>query len=61
VKGLITMNATTRTNEQGQLVSEVQGQPGRTITGRPERPEIDNPVTRDPFAMPGAYGYDRED
>jgi hypothetical protein len=47
----------TYTNYQGQTVSEVPGQPGRTITGRPtERPEIDNPVAVDPFAgIPGAY------
>jgi len=53
-------NSITRTNAQGQTVSEVPGQPGTVTTGRPERTPIDNPVTRDPFAMPGAYGYDYE-
>jgi hypothetical protein len=51
------MTATTRINGQGQEVSEVPGQPGRTITGRPtERVEIHNPTDIDPFALiPGAY------
>lgn len=45
----------TTTNDQGQQVSEVPGQPGRVTTGRPERVEIARPV--DPFAtIPGAYG-----
>ncbi len=51
-------NSITTTNHQGQTVSQVPGQPGTVTTGRPANVEIDNPVTRDPFAIPGAYGYD---
>jgi hypothetical protein len=35
-------------NEHGQTVSEVLGQPGRVITGRPQHVEIVVPA--DPFA-----------
>lgn len=50
-------NSITTTNSQGQTVSQVPGQPGTVTTGRPERTEIHNPVTADPFAgIPGAYG-----
>lgn len=56
------MTATTRTTDQGQTVSEVPGQPGRVITGRPQNVEIHNPTNDDPFALiPGAYGYEYED
>lgn len=54
------MDSITTTNHLGQTVSQVPGQPGTVTTGRPERVEIDNPVTRDPFAMPGAYGYETD-
>jgi hypothetical protein len=48
-------------NGQGQTVAYVEGKPGRVITGRPERVEIDNPTNQDPFSLvPGAYGYDWE-
>lgn len=48
--------AVTTTNHLGQTVSQVPGQPGTVTTGRPERVEIHNPVTVDPFAgIPGAY------
>jgi hypothetical protein len=50
-------NSITTINHLGQTVTQVPGQPGTVTTGRPERVEIDNPVTRDPFAgIPGAYG-----
>jgi hypothetical protein len=43
----------TYTNRLGQTVSEVPGQPGRVITGRPQHVEIAVPA--DPFAtIPGA-------
>ena len=49
----------TYTNPQGQTVTEIPGQPGRVITGRPEHVEIARPA--DPFAtIPGACGYDYE-
>lgn len=57
------MTATThQATDQGQTVSEVPGQPGRVITGRPQNVEIHNPTNDDPFALiPGAYGYEYED
>lgn len=43
--------AITYTNGQGQTVSEVPGQPGRVLTGRPERVEIAERTADDIFAM----------
>lgn len=43
----------TYTNEQGQTVTAVPGQPGTVTTGRPQRVEI---AAFDVFAtIPGAY------
>jgi hypothetical protein len=56
----MTESGTIHTNDQGQQVSEVPGQPGRVTTGRPERVEIARPA--DPFAtIPGAYDDQYED
>jgi hypothetical protein len=44
---------TTTTTPQGQTVSEVPGQPGRVLAGRPRNVQIAVPA--DPFAgIPGA-------
>ena len=53
----INVDATTTTNAQGQTVSEVPGQPGRVITGRPTTPHVLTERTADDIfaTIPGAY------
>lgn len=44
------MTSVEYTNPAGQTVSEVPGQPGRVITGRPDLVVLHNPNLDDPFA-----------